>query len=203
MNFITRLSRIAVIILLAPLSLSAQQGGVTVTGQVSAVVAVSASPDARVLKGEAQVSAANLGVHTLSITLSGLSGGETQVEIPVRLRSNVDFTLAASCATSGASLSALSVVEVGAGAFVYPGAAARVEVPAAFDGRVGVAERRRARLDLSSPATFLSGPPVSMRGTLSSPGNMLEVVLRVAFRTPPGERGRHAELTLSATRRGQ
>ena len=204
MRFIALIYRIAAFVALASLPLSAQQakGTVTVKGHVSAVAAVSAGSAARVLKGDAQVSAQAAGAHELVLSLSGPRGGETQIEIPIQLRSNVEFALLASCTTRGATLSALYVVEVGrVGAFVYPGATGRVEVTSMFDGRPGTRAPRSEGPELSSPATILNGPPISMRGTLDSPFNMIEVVLRVVLTAPDSEDGWHTELKVSATPR--
>jgi hypothetical protein len=82
------------------------------TGYVSAVAAVSAGSAARVVKGDAQVSSEADGAQRLVLSLSGTRGGETQIEIPIQLRSNADFALIASCRTRGVTLS-LSVIEVG------------------------------------------------------------------------------------------
>jgi len=204
MQFITHTCLIAAFVTLGSLPLSAQQasGSVTVKGQVSAVAAVSARSAARVVKGDARVSSESAGTHGLTLSLSGARGGETQVEIPVQLRSNAEFALTASCTTRGTTLSGLYVVEVGrAGASVYPGAAARVEVSQVFDGRPGTRAPRGGRPELSSPAMLLTGPPISMGGTLNSPGNMIEVVLRVVLTAPDSGDGWEAELNLSAAPR--
>jgi hypothetical protein len=136
------------------------------TARVSDVAAVKAASAAKVIKGEAQVSAEAAGVQGLILSFSGRHGGETQIEIPVQLRSNVSFALTVSAAESGATPSGLYVIEVGtAGPFVYPGAEAHVEVSPMFDGRTGTRAPHSGRLKLSSPATILTGPPISMRGT--------------------------------------
>lgn len=204
MQFITHSCRIAVFVALASLPLSARQSGgrATMTGHVSAVVAVSAGSPARVAGGDAQVSARAAGAQALIFSLSGSRAGETQIEIPVRLRSNVESALLASWTAQGATLSGLYVVEVrGAGALTYPGAAGRVQVPPMFDGRTGTPAPRDGHPTLSSPATILSAPPISMGGGLDSPGNMIEVVLRVVLTAPDSGDGWHAELKLSAARR--
>jgi hypothetical protein len=204
MQFIARTCLIAALVALASPPLTAQQSGgtVTVKGQVSAIAAVSAGSVTRVVKGEAELSAEAVGAQMLVLSLSGTRGGQTEIEIPVQLRSNADFALTASCATRGTALSALHVVEVGgAGAFVYPGAAARVEVASMFDGRPGTRAPGSGRPELSTPVTILTGPPVSLRGTLNSPGNMIEVVLRVVLTAPNSGDGWHAELKVSATPR--
>lgn len=202
MYSITRPCRVAVFVLLATLPLRAQQAGVRVSGQVSAVAAVSAGSAVRVVKGDAQVSARADGAHGLVLSVSGTRGGETHIEFPAQLRSNVGFDLIASCKTDGTRLSAFSVVEVsGAGKFVQPGAVGRVEIPSTFDGRVGARAPSGGGLDLSSPVTILHAPPISLGGTLDSPGNMIEVVLRIILAAPPGEQNWHAELRVSAAPR--
>lgn len=203
MHFISHACRIAAFTALASLSPCAQEarGTVTVTGRVSSVAAVSAGSAARVVKGDAKVSAEAAGTQGLVLSINGRRGGETEIEVPVRLRSNVALALTASYTKQGAKLSALSVVEVeGAGPFVYPGAADRVEVQPAFDGRAGARAPRSSGPELSFPATILTAPPISKGGTLDSPGNMIEVVLRIVLTPTDCEEGWHAELKISATR---
>lgn len=200
MRLVNRACRIATLVLLASLPARAQHAGgsVTVTGQVSAVAMVSAGSPARVVKGDARVSSGSDGTQKLVLSLSGRRGGETQVEIPIQLRSNANFILSASCVTRGATLSTLSVVDVGrAGAFVYPGAAERVEVPAPFDGRQGTPFSRNGKVEMPLSATLLTGPPISMAGTPDSPSNMVEVVIRVVLTAPDREEDWEAELKLS------
>jgi hypothetical protein len=201
MRSLTHSCRVALFIVLAALPLCAQHAGgrVTVTGRVSAVAAVAAPSAGRVMEGDAQISARPDGAHGLILSLTGAGGGETRLELPIQLRSNVGFGLVASCATGGTRLSSLSVVEVGgAGRFVHPGAAGRVQVSPTFDGRPGARRPSSGGPELSAPVTVLTGPPVSMGGTLDSPGNMIEVVLRVVLVAPAGAEGWHAELRLSA-----
>lgn len=171
-------------------------------GQVSGFAAVSAGQGASVVRGGAQISAAPVGAHTLIFSLSGQAGDETQVDIPVQLRSNVAFTLTAWAEKGGAAILDLSVIEVGgAGRLVHPGAAGRVEVSAAFDGRLNT--RPAGVRHLSTPITILRGPVVSMGGTLDSPANMLEVVLRVVFKATDAGRDNTAELKVSVAPRRQ
>jgi len=201
MNPITHTCRVAVFVALMVLSVRAQHtsGAVTATGQVSAVAAVSTRSAVRVVKGDAQVSARADGAYGLVLSVFGTRGGEIQLELPAQLRSNADFDLMASCTTGGATLSALSVVELGgAGEFVHPGAAERVEVLLTFDGRPGTNPPLSRGLELSSPTKILHAPPISLGGTLDSPRNMIEVVLRIILAAPPGEQDWHAELTISA-----
>src|SRR3712207_5890755 len=107
MRLTVHMCLIAIFVALAAPPLSARQSGagVTMAGQVSAVVAVSAGPPARVVKGDARVSAEAAVMRELLLSLSGPRGGETQVDIPVRLRSNAAFALIASCTTRGVTLS--------------------------------------------------------------------------------------------------
>lgn len=204
MCLINRLLWLALLAVLVPEPAPAQQtrAGVTMTGRVSGFAAVSAGPDARALEGHARVSAGRVGAHTLAVSLSDLAGEKAQVDIPVRVRSNVAFTLKAAPEGGGAALLDLCVVGVsGAGRFVYPGAAGRVEVPAAFEGRRGA--RPAAAWDLSSPVALLHGPAVSAGGALDSPENTLEVVLRVVVKAPAGSRHGTARLKISVAPRRQ
>lgn len=186
----THLYLIVAFVMLSSSPLRAQSAGqrVVVTGQVSGVAAVTLGSVERLAGNDVQVSAVKAG-HDLVLSLSGARGGETSLELPIQLRSNAEFALTASCATSAAKLSALSVVEVdGAGPFVHAGAAARVRTHA--DG---------AR-DFSSPVTILTAPPISMAGTLDSPGNMIEVKLRVVISPQDGEQGWRVEVKLAPAR---
>lgn len=199
---IPRLCTIAVFTALAAPKALSQQAGATVrvTGRVSPVVAVSAAPPARTEGSDAQVSASNAGPHALTLSLSGAGAGVTKIDVPLRLRSNVGFTLAASCVTGEANLSALTVVEVGGGGrFVHPGAAGRVEVAAAFDGRPGRQDGVGGDEYLSSPVTILGGPPISASGTLASPDNYIEVVLRVVLNVHDAGKPWYAELQITAS----
>lgn len=200
-SIIPRLCAITVCATLAASHAPARQGGaaVKVTGRVSPVVAISAAPPVRAEGSDAQVSTSNAGPHALTVSLSGAGVGVTKIDVPLRLRSNVGFTLTASCVTREATLSALSVVEVGTGGrFVHPGAAGRVGVTAAFDGRPGRPAGSGGGEHLSSPVTILDGPPISMTGTLDSPDNYVEIVLRVTLYAPDAGKLWHAELQFSA-----
>lgn len=202
MHPIKHTCRIAIFVVLASLPLRAQQasGTVTMSARVSGVANVSAASAAKVIKGDAQVSAQFAGAQGLILSFSGRHGGETMIEIPLQLRSNVDFALIVYCTANGATLSGLHVVEVRrAGEFVHPGAEARVEVSPMFEGRTGGRAPHRGGPNLLLPAAILTGPPISMRGTLDSPGNMIEVVLRIVLAAPDCEKGWDAELKLSTT----
>ena len=206
MHLVKHACQIAAFVALASLPLRAQQAGgaVTMTGRVSGVAAVSATSDSKVIKGDARVSAGGAGAQGLILSFSGRCGGETLVEFPVQLRSNVDFDLNVSGTASGATLSGLYVTEVGrAGAFVHPGAEAGVEVSPMFDGRAGTGAPQRGGLKLSSPAPILTGPPISMSGTLDSPGNMILVVLRIVLTASDCEKDWDALLKFSTTPRAK
>jgi len=60
----------------------------------------------------------------------------------------------------------------------------------------GAPVARGSRLELPSPATLLTGPPISMGGMPNSLDNMIEVVLGVMLTAPDGEKNWDAELKL-------
>jgi hypothetical protein len=204
MRLINYASRIAALVMLASFPVRAQQAGgaITASGHVSAIAAVSAKSGARVIKGDALVSVEAAGARELVLSLSGRHGGEAQIEIPIQLRSNADFALNASWTTKGATLTALSVVGMGgAGEFVLQGAAGRVEVPKRLDGRPGRHTPDGVEPAMSSPATVLTGPPISAAGALDSPNNMIKVVLHIVLIAPGLNQGWDAKVKLSTAPR--
>lgn len=194
MFYVTHILFIISFIVLAASPLRAQSATATqrvvMTGQVSGVAAVALGSTARLTDADVQVSSSSSGGSGLFISLAGTRDGETTFDLPIQLRSNTEFALNASGACISAQLASLSVVEVsGAGPFVYAGAVERVRLMPAFEGRA----------DFSSPFTILTAPPISMGGTLTSQGNMIEVVLRVVVVARDGEQGWRAELKLAPT----
>jgi hypothetical protein len=205
MGLITRLCAIVMFALLYAPCLFAQNSGarVTLTATVSPFVAVSVAPPVLVRGGDALISAGPARPHTVVVSLSGGGGGETEIDVPLRLRSNASFTLAASCKTGEARLSGLSVIEVGGGGkLVYPGAGGLVTIAAMFDGRRDARTQPGGIPDLSAPVVILKGPPISMGGTLDSPDNTIEVVLRLVMSAPPGGKVWPVELEISVAPEG-
>jgi hypothetical protein len=130
---------------------------VTMRGTVSEAVALSVSPTTH---GEPQVNVLSSG-NTVRMTVSGTS---SVIRVPLLVRSNTSFKISGMFESTTAQLTQLSVIDVRAtGRLVSPEAKKNLEVAeqSDFQGRFRV----------------LSGPRVSLGGTLHSPTNALQITL--------------------------
>ena len=162
-----RLLTLIAVGVLVPAGVKAQSS-VTLTGHVSEVVTLSVAPNST---GMDVVS--NGG--TVRITLSGdLS---PVIRVPLLVRSNSGFKISAVFESKTAELDQLSVTDAHpTGNLVSP----RV---------VNALERSpRVNPDGSEPLLVLTGPRISLGGTLTSPNNALQVTLLIRLKpqTPPG-----------------
>lgn len=146
------------------------QSSVTLKATVSETVTLSVSSTA-------------IPSNTVSLTLSG---DEEVIRVPLRIRSNTSFKISATFESKTAALSELSVEDVRAtGSLVSPQIVNAVHVNPHLDP------------DLSQPLLVLTGPRVSLGGTLLSPNNALEIT--VLIRLKPGLPREPIHLTLAAT----
>jgi hypothetical protein len=153
---------------------------VTVTGAVSETVALSLAPSAT--NNDVRMHAVSSG-STLQLTLSGNGVGSPVIRVPLLVRSNSRFKISGSFESTTALLTQLSVTNVKAtGNLVSTEAVDNLQIPPEFD--------------LSSPFVLLSGPRVSLGGTLNSPNNALQITLLVRVKSE-SVRGWLAHLTLS------
>jgi len=147
----------------AVISVEAQT--VTVTGMVSKTVALSVPPDTA--QGHAQV--VNNG-NSVRMTLSGQGAGSSVIRVPLLVRSNSEFRISANFESTNAALTQLSVQDVRAtGRLVSTEAVDNLQITPEFD--------------LSSPSVLLSGPRVSLGGTLNSPNNALQITLTIRVKS--------------------
>jgi len=138
---------------------------------VSEIVVLSASP-------------ASAPSNTVSLVLSG---DDQVVRVPLLIRSNTSFKISATFESKTAVLSELSVDNVRpTGTLVSPQIVSALHLNPQLDP------------DTSQPLLVLSGPRISLGGTLNSPNNALEVTLLIRL-TPPAARWT-AQLTLVATK---
>jgi hypothetical protein len=138
----------------------------------------------------------------LVITISGTSRDLTRVSVPIRIRSNTGYRLLAAAKSDGAKLAGLSVIEARPTGKLVAADAETLSVATMFDARPGVVKSIPAgslnRPGLSSPLEFLSGPLVSLGGTLLSPQNALEVTLSVAVEPGAEDQDWAVDLLLKA-----
>ena len=172
------------VLLLACASVEAQtkNSSVILRGAVSETVVLSVLPNSTqdhvVIDGPRSGSAVRL-------TLLGTE--PVVVEVPLLVRSNSSFKISAAFESESAVLTELSVIEARpTGTLVSPHFVNTLEFI------------RRLVPDTSQPLLVLTGPRVSLGGTLQSPNNALEVTLLIRVKPEPAHAWT-AHLTLAAT----
>ena len=167
------------VVLFVPASVSAQTGGASVTlkGTVSETVALSVLPN--FTHNNIDVNVVSSG-STVQVTLSGADAKSSVVRVPLIVRSNSSFKISAAVESTTAELAQLSVIDVRpTGSLVSPRAVSELEISPQLD-------------------SLLSGPRVSLGGTLTSPNNALEVTLLIRMK-PQSDRDWLVHLTFIGT----
>ena len=156
------------------------QSSVTLKATVSETVTLSVSPTS----APSNMNVVNRGGNAVEITLSG---DDQIVRVPLLVRSNTSFKISATFESQTAVLSELSVEDVRAtGVLASPQVVNAIHLNPQLDP------------DTSQPLLVLTGPRVSLGGTLNSPNNALEVTLLIRL-TPQAGRWT-AQLSLVATK---
>jgi hypothetical protein len=164
-----RLLTLIAVVVFVPAGVKAQSS-VIMKATVSEIVTLSVSPTST----------------PSSIVSLSLPGDDQVVRVPLLVRSNTSFKISATFESKTAVLSELSVDDVRAtGSLVSPQVVNAVHFNPHLDP------------DLSQPLLVLSGPRVSIGGTLNSPNNALEIT--VLIRWKPGLPREPIHLTLAAT----
>jgi hypothetical protein len=148
------------------------QSSVTLRGTVSETVALSVSPSFTF--GNANVVTSG---NTVQLTLSSTDAGSEVIRVPLLVRSNTAFKISAVFDSKTAELAQLLVTDVRAtGNLVSPHIVNAVE------------KSPKVNPDSSQPVLVLTGPRVSLGGTLTSPNNALQVTLLIRLKPqrPPG-----------------
>lgn len=162
-----RLFTLVAVLLGVPTIAAAQtsSSAATLRGTVSETVALSIAPDWT----RSDVHAVTTG-GTLRMTLSGEGAGSSVIRVPLLVRSNSAFKISGKVESTTAQLTQLSVMDVRA--------TGRLVAPEAIDNL-----QIRPELDLASPFVLLSGPRVSLGGTLNSPNNALQITLLIRVKS--------------------
>ena len=163
-----------------PVTVNAQSGSVTLQATVSETVALSILPNST--QSDLNVGILGGSSNSVRITLTG-DAESSVIRVPLLVRSNTNFKISAAFESQTAVLTQLSVMDVRPlGRLV-----SREAVNAAAVAPEGF-------LDVSRPLLVLSGPRVSLGGTLDSPNNALQVTLLIRLST---EKGRQATAHLT------
>ena len=187
------LTLIGVVFLIPPnAETQTNRGSLTLTGTVSDTVALSVAP------GLAAMDVVSSG-NTVRLTLPGT---DVDVRVPLMVRSNTSFKISANVETTTTQLAQLSVIEVRAtGRMASPQAVNELNVPQQFDRRRGgdnAPAMDFSAINVSQPFLLVSGPRVSLGGTLDSPQNALEITLLIRLKPQPVP-GSPVHLTFVAT----
>jgi hypothetical protein len=175
---------LTVLVLVAPASVNAQTGSVTLQGHVSETVALSILPD--FTHSNLDVAVVSRG-STVQLTLSSTDGESSEIRVPLLVRSNSGFKVSAVVESQTAELTHLSVIDVRpTGRLVSPGLVNALAVTQEND------------VDVSRPMLLLSGPRVSIGGSLDSSINALQVTLLIRMK-PQSAGSWLAHLTIIGT----
>ena len=164
------LFRLIAVLLLVPTIGEAQT--VKLTATVSETVALSIAPASIApdsAQGDVRVVSSSSG-NTVRLTLSGTGAGSSVIRVPLLVRSNSKFKISGKFESTTAQLAQLSVTDVRAtGRLVAPEVINNLQI--------------RPEVDPVSPFVLLSGPRVSLGGTLNSPNNTLQITLLVRVKS--------------------
>lgn len=175
------------LMILTPVSVEAQRRSVKLKGSVSETVALSIPINSS--HGDMDVNVLSSG-SSVRLTLSGNAAKSPVIRVPLLVRSNVAFRISGSVESKAALLTQLSVIDVRAtGRVVSPEAISNLEIPQRFDMRgrkeKDSSEKESSILNVSHPFLLLSGPRVSLGGTLESPNNALQITVLIRIRPQP------------------
>lgn len=172
---------IAVVFLLSA-GVEPQTGRVTLRASVSETVVMSVSPSFTHGQDAEVVSSGNV----VRVTLRSSDSEASVLRVPLLVRSNSSFKISAAVQSQSALLDQLSIADVRAtGSLVSPAAINGLNIPA----QIELADKRELLL--------VSGPRVSLGGTLDSPNNALEITVLIGLKQQPNPGQIH--LTFAAT----
>ena len=155
------------------------QNSVVMKARVSEVVTLSGSPTS----APSNTIVVNHGGNTVEVTLADDNSASQVIRVPLLVRSNTGFKISASFESKTAVLSQLTMGEVRAtGRLVSPQIVNSVRV------------KPQINPDTSQPLLVLTGPRVSLGGTLTSPNNALEITLLIHLKQ---ERPRDSSIHLT------
>ena len=184
---------IALVVLMSARTV-AQNAGVVLNGAVSETVTISVP---RILPPNTiKVDVVN-SRNRVDITFSTADKNEV-VRFPLLVRSNCGFQVTGVLESSSAVATEVLITSVQpTGTLVSKQTVRDVNIAKRVDARGPGGKLFPESVELSQPLVMLSGPRISLGGTLDSPGNALEIVLLINLKSESGPGTSH--LTLLAT----
>jgi hypothetical protein len=170
------------LVVLVPAGAKAQAGHVSLQGTVSETVVLSVLPTLSPGKVDADVVRSG---SSLRLTLTSRDAEGPIIRVPLLLRSNSGFRISTIFESENAILTQLSMTDVHpTGKLVSSQAVKLVNLTPRFDPR-GLDGTSQTQVNVSQPALVLSGPRISMGGTLDSPNNALQLTLLIRLQPQP------------------
>src|ERR1041385_2131560 len=164
------------------------QGTVSETVVLSVLPNFSAKVDADVVRSG----------NSLRLTLMDHDAEAPVIRVPLLLRSNIGFKISAVFESDNATLAQLSVIDVHPTGKLASSRVNLVTLTPRFDLQDLDKVSRTAPVSVSQPALILSGPRISLGGTLESPNNALQLTLLIRLQ-PHEPRTWVVHLTFVAT----
>jgi hypothetical protein len=169
------------LVIFIPASVEAQRRGVRLTGKVNETVALSIAPISSHSGMDVDVVSSGSSVR---MTLSGTGIKSRVIRVRLLVRSNIGFNISGILESKTVLLTQLSVTDVrGTGSLVLPEAIDNLDIPQELDMRgrkdKDSSEKEPSILDVSQPFLLLSGPRVSLGGTLESSNNALQITVLI------------------------
>ena len=163
---------------LVPAGVQAQTGRVALQGRVSETVTLSVLPN--IGHGGAEVTRVG---NTVRITVTKT---DSVLHVPLLVRSNSSFKITARVESTSDLLTQLSITDVHAtGRSVSPAAVSGLNIP------------EHLELEAAREFVLVSGPRVSLGGTLESPNNALQITVLIRL-NPQATLGQQLQLTFAA-----
>ena len=176
-----------------PARVKAQE--VHLQGTVSETVVLSVLPSFSAGKVEAEAVRSG---NSLRLTLTSGDDEAPIILVPLLVRSNTGFRISALFESDNATLAQLSVIDVHPTGKLASSRVNLVTLTPRFDLQDLDKVSRTAPVSVSQPALILSGPRISLGGTLESPNNALQLTLLIRLQ-PHEPRSWVVHLTFVAT----
>ena len=166
------------VVFLVPAGAEAQTGRVTLQARVSETVVLALSPNFTHDNVAAQVVSSG---NTVRITLTS-TDAEAVIRVPLLVRSNSSFKISAGVESETPFLTQLEITDVrSTGNLVSPAAVSGLKIS-----------------EGSGDSLVVTGPRVSLGGTLRSSNNALQITVLIRLRSQPLP-GQPVHLTFAAT----
>ncbi len=189
------------VLLLLPLMARGQSHSAPVTINASVSETVALSVGESFAENNVRIESHGAG-KTLGLMLSGSSTDVVTVSVPILIRSNTSYKISASVQSQAAVVANFAVIDARrTGRFAAMDALASLNVAQECDSRTSNGTIRTAMSPaiLASSFSIMSGPRISLAGTLNSMDNALEVTVLIEVKPEASANNWIIHLTLTSS----